>query len=174
MMCAGRQDGGDRSPADVVAEADRRMADADALLEIASAQLSVAARNIANANAAEREYRRATWHYTQLMKHRMTSPLQSIIGMADTLREMPDLERSRRVAMLEAIAQQARELRELCMTADTFEEPAVSHRPAKLDRAVHDLARVPQGSPDAGERPIPDPPRSSVVRFQRSRDRHDD
>ena len=122
------------------------MADADALLEIASAQLSVAARNIANANTAEREYRRATWHYTQLMKHRITTPLQTIIGMADTLRDMPELERSRRLAMVEAIGQQARSLRELCMTADTFEEPAVSHPPrgfpAALDRAVTDIARA--------------------------------
>lgn len=131
--------------AERIADAERRMADADALLEIASAQLSVAARNIANANAAEREYRRATWHYTQLMKHRITTPLQTIIGMADTLRDMPELERSRRQAMVEAIGQQARSLRELCMTADTFEEPALSRptagRPAPLDRAVSDLAR---------------------------------
>ncbi|MCW2922013.1 MAG: hypothetical protein JWL76_1887 [Thermoleophilia bacterium] len=130
------------TPAERIADAERRMADAEALLEIASAQLSVAARNIANANAAEREYRRATWHYTQLMKHRITTPLQTIIGMADTLRDMPELERSRRQAMVEAISQQARSLRELCMTVDTFDEPAVSHRPAPLDRAVGDLARM--------------------------------
>jgi hypothetical protein len=185
-----RTDADEPTPAERLAEADRRMADADALLEIASAQLSVAARNIANANAAEREYRRATWHYTQLMKHRIATPLQTIIGMADTLRDMPDLERSRRVAMVEAIGQQARSLRELCLTADTFEEPAVSHRPAPLDRAVRDLGRgresdplattpiepapeqVPVtngGEPDAGERPLPDPP--GVLRFRRSSDR---
>jgi signal transduction histidine kinase len=140
----GERDG--PSAAERIAEAERRMADADALLEIASAQLSVAARNIANANAAEREYRRATWHYTQLMKHRITTPLQTIIGMADTLRDMPDLERSRRQAMVEAIGQQARSLRELCMTVDTFEEPSLTRplasRPAPLDRAVTDLAQV--------------------------------
>jgi signal transduction histidine kinase len=194
----GRGDGTEPTAAERIADAERRMADADALLEIASAQLSVAARNIANANSAEREYRRATWHYTQLMKHRITTPLQTIIGMADTLRDMPELERSRRQAMVEAIGQQARSLRELCMTADTFEEPAVSHRPAPLDRAVTDIARarsadrvgavtvvagassddVPaggpartssDGSPSDDDRPMPDPP--NVRRFRRSTDR---
>lgn len=191
--------GGDPTPAERLADAERRMADADALLEIASAQLSVAARNIANANAAEREYRRATWHYTQLMKHRITTPLQTIIGMADTLRDMPELERTRRLAMVEAIGQQARSLRELCMTADTFEEPAVSHRPAQLDRAVSDISRArssdpvtavaaatattsvdapagppagtsTEGEPSDDDRPLPDPP-SNVRRFRRSSDR---
>jgi len=111
-----------------LAEADRRMADADALLEIASAQLSVAARNIANANVAEREYRRATWHYTQLMRHRITTPLQTIIGMADTLRDMPDLEASRRLALVEAIGQQARALRATCLSADVPPTADVSLR----------------------------------------------
>ncbi len=150
------------TPAEQLAEAERRMADADALLEIASSQLSVAARNIANANAAEREYRRATWHYTQLMKHRMTTPLQTIIGMADTLRDMPDLERSRRLTMIEAIGQQARSLKELCMTADTFADPD----------ATTDTDLVPaasSGDPHDGDRPLPDPP--NVRRFHRPSDR---
>lgn len=177
--------GAGREPTDPerIADAERRMADADALLEIASAQLSVAARNIANANAAEREYRRATWHYAQLMKHRITTPLQTIIGMVDTLRDMPDLERSRRQAMVDAIGQQAKSLRELCMTADTFEEPTVSRsladRPAPFDHA--DLARAPstdrvmppaggEVEPSAeGDHQMPKP--SNVRRFRRSTDR---
>jgi signal transduction histidine kinase len=119
-----------------MAEADRRMADAEALLEIASAQLSVAARNIANANAAEREYRRAIWHYTQLMKHRISNPLQTIIGMAETLRDMPDLERSRRQAMVEAIGQQARVLRDVSLEPRVLAENERVLHPAPLDAAV--------------------------------------
>jgi signal transduction histidine kinase len=117
-------------------EAERRMADAEALLEIASAQLSVAARNIANANAAEREYRRAVWHYTQLMKHRISNPLQTIIGMADTLRDMPDLEQSRRQAMIEAIGQQARVLRDVSLEPRVQAENERILRPEPLDAAV--------------------------------------
>ncbi len=172
----GPNEGGEPTAAERIADAERRMADADALLEIASAQLSVAARNIANANAAEREYRRATWHYTQLMKHRITTPLQTIIGMADTLRDMPELERSRRQAMVEAIGQQAKSLRELCMTSDTFEEPALTHplasRPAPLDRVVTDLGPVraservtaPAGSTGSSSVDVPagDPARTST------------
>jgi signal transduction histidine kinase len=119
-----------------MAEADRRMADAEALLEIASAQLSVAARNIANANAAEREYRRAIWHYTQLMKHRISNPLQTIIGMAETLRDMPDLERSRRQAMIEAIGQQARVLRDVSLEPRVLAENERVLRPSPLEAAV--------------------------------------
>ena len=176
----------DPTDAERVAEAERRMADAEALLEIASAQLSVAARNIANANAAEREYRRATWHYAQLMKHRIATPLQTIVGMADTLRDMPDLERSRRLAMVEAIGQQARALRELCDEADTFEDPpvpAASIRQAPLDQAMRELGRTRvepaplEAQPltggdddtDDGGRPLPDPP--NVRRFRRRSDR---
>lgn len=127
-------------------EADRRMADAEALLEIASAQLSVAARNIANANAAEREYRRAVWHYTQLMKHRISNPLQTIIGMADTLRDMPDLERSRRQAMIEAIGQQARVLRDVSLEPRVLGDSERVLRPAPLEAAVrmHDQTRASQ------------------------------
>jgi signal transduction histidine kinase len=116
--------------------ADRRMADAEALLEVASAQLSVAARNIASANAAEREYRRAVWHYTQLMKHRISNPLQTIIGMADTLRDMPDLERSRRQAMIEAIGQQARVLRDVSLEPRVVAETERVLRPQPLEAAV--------------------------------------
>jgi signal transduction histidine kinase len=112
------------------------MADAEALLEIASAQLAVAARNVANANAAEREYRRAVWHYTQLMKHRISNPLQTIIGMADTLRDMPDLERSRRLAMIEAIGQQARVLRDVSLEPHTVAPTEHALRPTPMQAAV--------------------------------------
>jgi exopolyphosphatase/pppGpp-phosphohydrolase len=101
-----------------VAAADRRMADADALLEIASAQLSVAARNIADATAAEREYRRATWHYVQLMRERLDAPLETIIGMAETLADVPDLDSSRRTALAQAIVQQAEQVRRACRQVD--------------------------------------------------------
>lgn len=156
MSDAGGRPGGDRPEAadrddaahdDVVvdldaratarmAEADRRMADAEALLEIASAQLSVAARNIASANAAEREYRRAVWHYTQLVKHRISNPLQTIIGMSDTLRDMPDLERSRRLAMVEAIGQQARVLRDVTLEPRVVAASERALRPAPMPEAV--------------------------------------
>jgi signal transduction histidine kinase len=119
-----------------IAAADRRMADAEALLDVASAQLSVAARNIASANAAEREYRRAVWHYTQLMKHRISNPLQTIIGMADTLRDMPDLERSRRQAMVEAIGQQARVRRDVSLEPRVVAETERVLRPQPLEAAV--------------------------------------
>jgi hypothetical protein len=120
-----------------VESADRRMADAEALLEVASAQLAVAARNIASANSAEREYRRAVWHYTQLMKHRISNPLQTIIGMADTLRDMPDLEQSRRQAMIEAIGQQARVLRDASLEPRVVAETERVLRPQPSDAAVH-------------------------------------
>lgn len=157
--------GADDTPVDLRSEAgarqrietaDRRMADAEALLEVASAQLAVAARNIASANAAEREYRRAVWHYTQLMKHRISNPLQTIIGMADTLRDMPDLERSRRQAMIEAIGQQARVLRDVSLEPRVVAETERVLRPQPLDAAVqpHHSTRDEVAAAQTGELPI--------------------
>jgi signal transduction histidine kinase len=148
------------------AAAERRMQDAEALLEIASSQLSVAARNIANANAAEREYRRAMWHYTQLMKHRISNPLQTIIGMSETLRDMPDLEASRRQAMIEAIGQQARVLREVSLEPRVLAENERILRPAPLDAAVRMHARRHEDAHDPAEgpetRPEPRPVRTAT------------
>ena len=170
-----------------IAEADRKMADAEALLDIASAQLSVAARNIASANAAEREYRRAVWHYTQLMKHRISNPLQTIIGMADTLRDMPDLEPSRRQAMVEAIGQQARVLRDTSLEPRVVADPERALRPEPLDAAVRmhhtrgtALQKLHEVTGSGAEPQQPDAtrseerPRSPFTRFGRRRDGEDD
>lgn len=85
--------------------ADERLAEAEALLGIANRRIKIAARAMTKAGAAEREHRRTIWHYSQLMRDRISSPLQSIIGMVDALRAKPDLAQDRRLGLLDAISQ---------------------------------------------------------------------
>lgn len=119
-----------------VRHANRRMADAEELIQLASAEMAVAARTSADARVAEREYRRAIWHYTQLMQHRIRNPLQAIIGISGTLLDMPDLEPSRRRAMTEAIAQQARVLCDVSLEPRPIAPAERGLRPAPLDEIV--------------------------------------
>lgn len=137
-----------------VRHADRRMADAEELVELASAQMAVAARTSADARVAEREYRRAIWHYTQLMQHRIRNPLQAIIGISETLLDMPDLEPSRRRALIEAIAQQARVLCDVSLEPRPIAPAERDLRPAPLDEIVKLRgARGARPAADASRRP---------------------
>ena len=99
-----------------VEAADRRMADAEALLEVAGAQLSIAARHSANAAAAEREYRQAAWRCAQVLEERLLTPLETIIALTDAVLDEPAAGADRQRAMVEAIRQHARTLHKICQS----------------------------------------------------------
>lgn len=52
---------------------------------------------------ARSEYHRALRHYHDLVRHRIANPLLVICGMAETLRDIPDLDSETQEAMLQAI-----------------------------------------------------------------------
>jgi len=87
----------------------------------ADEQLVVAAAKLAEATSDSEEYQRALYHYTQLVRHRMANPLQTIFGMAQTLASMPDLPRSDRLLMIDAILKQAQVLEKVCL------DPTIMH-----------------------------------------------
>ncbi len=101
--------------------ADHRTEDAERLMSAADEQLVIAAAKLAEATSDSEEYQRALYHYTQLIRHRMANPLQTISGMARTLSDMPDLPRSDRLLMIEAIYKQAQILERVCL------DPKVMH-----------------------------------------------
>jgi signal transduction histidine kinase len=104
-----------------MALADHRTEDADHLMNEADKQLVIAAAKLAEATSDSEEYRRALYHYTQLVRHRMANPLQTISGMARTLSNMPDLPRSDRLLMIDAICKQAQILEKICL------DPKIMH-----------------------------------------------
>jgi len=104
-----------------MALADHRTEDADHLMSKADEQLVIAAAKLAEATSDSEEYRRALYHYTQLVRHRMANPLQTISGMARTLSNMPDLPRSDRLLMIDAICKQAQILEKICL------DPKIMH-----------------------------------------------
>ena len=101
--------------------ADHRAEDAEQLMHKADEQLVVAAAKLAEATSDSEEYQRALYHYTQLVRHRMANPLQTILGMAQTLASMPDLPRSDRLLMIDAILKQAQVLEKVCL------DPTIMH-----------------------------------------------
>jgi signal transduction histidine kinase len=104
-----------------MALADHRTEDAEALMNEADEQLVIAAAKLAEATSDSDEYQRALYHYTQLVRHRMANPLQTISGMARTLSSMPDLPRSDRLLMIDAICRQAEILERVCL------DPEIMH-----------------------------------------------
>ncbi|MCW2923023.1 MAG: putative Histidine kinase [Thermoleophilia bacterium] len=80
------------------------------LTDKADLEMTRAAALIANLREDSAEYDRAVHHYTQLVRHRMANPLQSICGMAQALQEQPDMSQERRVEMVDHILEQARVL----------------------------------------------------------------
>src|SRR5690606_8735524 len=62
-----------------------------------------------------RNYERAHHYYTQLMRHRMANPLQSIIGMTQVLLDRPDIEPTVRTQFLETVLSEARVLERVCV-----------------------------------------------------------
>jgi len=104
-----------------MALADHRTEDAEHLMNEADEQLVIAAAKLAEATSDSEEYRRALYHYTQLVRHRMANPLQTISGMARTLSNMPDLPRSDRLLMIDAICKQAQILERVCL------DPEIMH-----------------------------------------------
>lgn len=88
----------------------------------ADEQLARAASAIAAAANDSAEYERAVYHYTQLVRHRMANPLQTISGMAQTLLDLPSLDQQQRVKMVEAIRHQARVLSDICLDPEVRTE----------------------------------------------------
>lgn len=81
----------------------------------ADEQLAKAAAAIASATEDSEEYRRAVYHYTQLMRHRMANPLTSICGMTQTLLDRRDLDEDTKVRMLCHILEQAKLLEQVSL-----------------------------------------------------------
>lgn len=86
------------------------------------------------ADAAHRAYDDALSDYEQLMRHRLANPVQTVLGMARTLLDMPDLEAATRTRMVEAIHEQALALRTVCV------EP---RRVSDVERELDPTPRLP-------------------------------
>ena len=119
------------------AVADHRTEDAERLMEFADEQLVVAAAKLAEATSDSEEYQRALFHYTILVRYRMWSPLQSIVGAAATLKARPDLPDYQRLALLEIIVKEGVVLQRVCLEPKIMHpsEGALAPTPALGDRA---------------------------------------
>lgn len=82
---------------------------------------------IAAADAARRAYDDALSNYAQLVRHRLANPLQTVLGMAQTLLDRPELDDGTRRRMVEAIHEQGLVLRSTCV------------EPRLLDDVEHEL-----------------------------------
>ena len=85
---------------DLLAEAARIERAAEALADESRALTQVALDDSA-------EYRRALYHYQQVIRHRIANPLQIILGLSQALLRLPDITEDRRQEMLEMILDQA-------------------------------------------------------------------
>ena len=112
-------------------DADTRSHDAEELIAQADQQMMEAAAKLAEAEDDSDEYQRAIYHYTQLVRHRMANPLQTICGMSQTLDENPNLDRQIREQMISDIHKQAQVLARVCLDARVIsgEEYELQPRP---------------------------------------------
>lgn len=95
----------------------------------ADEQLAKAVALMAAAERDSAEYERALYHYTQLVRHRMANPLQTISGMAQSLIDLPSLDATQRMDMVEAIRAQAEVLADICLEPRALTEVEGSLRP---------------------------------------------
>jgi len=109
-------------------DADTRESHALELMAKADEQMRHAAELIANMHSNSAEYDRAVKHYTQLVRHRIANPLQTICGMTHTLRDHPELDPARRIEMIAHIHEQAKALKRV-----SLEPRRVDHTERELD-----------------------------------------
>jgi hypothetical protein len=76
----------------------------------------------------------------------MANPLQTITGMADTLRHMPDLPAEERLQMLDAIYKQAKVLEKVCLDPKIMHASELELEPRPLLRS-RDAPSAPEASP---------------------------
>lgn len=85
------------------------------LLLVGSAQLVEALQSSHERSThAAREYERALYHYTQLMRHRLANPLTAIHGGIATLQEL-ELDATTRRQILDAMELKTRELEQVAL-----------------------------------------------------------
>lgn len=99
------------------------------LQDRADAQMAEAVALMEAARRDSQEYQRAIYHYTQLVRHRMANPLQTISGMALTLRDQRDLDPQLRHQMIEAIYEQAQALERICLEPQIVNDAERELRP---------------------------------------------
>ncbi|MCW2949859.1 MAG: putative two-component system sensor kinase, partial [Thermoleophilia bacterium] len=121
----------------------------------ADAEMARAAELITNLREDSAEYDRAITHYTQLVRHRMANPLQTICGMAEQLHDHPDTEPARRAEMIGHIYAQAKILERVSLSPrlEHTTERDLNPRPFATEAPIERAVDRPQG--DAFLPPIP-------------------
>jgi signal transduction histidine kinase len=85
----------------------------------------------------EREYERALTDYRRLARHRIANPLAAIVGSAQALRELPNLEPETRRELVDAIIREAKRLEAISLEPHVelaLEEQGLEPEP-RLDRS---------------------------------------
>jgi signal transduction histidine kinase len=92
------------------------------------------------ADYRQEEYARALRDYRRLLRHRVANPLTAILGSAQTLRELRDLDAATRDHLLDVLVDEVVRLQHVALepTAVSQEEETLSPRPkvAGHDRAL--------------------------------------
>jgi signal transduction histidine kinase len=65
-----------------------------------------------------REYERALRDYRRVARHRLATPVTAILGSAQALREIDELDEPTRVRLLDSILEEARRLQEVALDPD--------------------------------------------------------
>lgn len=112
-----------------MAAANHAEADAHALQERADDQMAEAASLLADRRDDDVEYQRAIYHYTQLVRHRMANPLQTICGMSKMLHDLPELDPVERQKMICHIYEQAQVLERVCLEPEIMNDTERELRP---------------------------------------------
>ena len=89
------------------------------LVVTARRALAEVERTQTEAEIREHEYQRAVLDYRRVARHRLATPVTAIVGSAQALREIGELDDGTRMRLLDAILDEARRLQEVALDPDT-------------------------------------------------------